>query len=72
MYSSFMRFIQSSPSRGPALTVSIGSFCTVALVASSTMLANEERERPPGRPGLPSGPSKARTPRPRADTRGAG
>jgi hypothetical protein len=32
MYSSFMRLIHSSPSRGPALTVSSGSFCTTDLV----------------------------------------
>ena len=35
MYSSFIRSIQASPSRGPALVFSMGSFCTVALVASS-------------------------------------
>ena len=35
MYSSFMRSIQASPSRGPAFVFSSGSFCTVALVASS-------------------------------------
>ena len=32
----FMREIQSSPSRGPALTDSMGSFCTVARVVAST------------------------------------
>eukprot|EP00965_Chrysotila_dentata_P238677 6202658-Pleurochrysis_carterae.AAC.1 len=46
VYSSFMRLIQSSPSRGPALIESIGSFCTVALVAASTpALAARESER---------------------------
>ncbi len=39
MSSSFIRLIHSSPSRGPALTVSSGSFCTVFLVTSSYDLA---------------------------------
>ena len=45
MYSSLTRSIQASPSRGPALVLSIGSFCTVAFVASSGPDLRAVRER---------------------------
>ena len=47
-YSSFIRLIHSSPSRGPALTLSSGSFCTVDLVCSSgPELWHEHTQRKP-------------------------